>query len=115
MLGLRILLEAVPVAAAVEGVGMPASPELRAVNLLILGRAVGGGWGCVLAVVVALVADWPPVTLDVLLEVAAVVYGAVHLGGPVLGVWAQDVLGAPALDAVPVLATVVGIRIIARS
>ena len=115
MLGLRVLLEAVPVAAVVEGVRMPASPELSAVNLLILGRAVGGHGGRGIAIVVALVADWPPVTLDVLLVVAAVVSGAVHLGRAVLGVRAQDVLGAPALDAVPVLAAVVGIRIVARS
>merc|ERR1719330_1801013 len=115
MLGLRVLLEAVPVAAAVEGVRVPASPELRAVNLLVLGRAVGGQGGRGLAVVVALVADWPPVALDVLLVVAAVVGCAVHLWSAVLGVRAQDVLRAPALDAVPVLAAVVGIRIVASS
>merc|ERR1712227_450859 len=115
MLGLRVLLEAVPVAAAVEGVWMPASPQLRAVNLLILGCTVRGQGGCGLAVVVALVADGPPVTLDVLLVVAAVIDGAVHLGRPVLGVRAQDVLRASSLDAVPVLAAIVGIRIVASS
>ena len=115
MLGLRVLLEAVPVAAAIEGVWMPASPQLRAVNLLILGCTVGGQGGCGLAVVVALVADGPPVTLDVLLVVAAVIDGAVHLRRAILGVRAQDVLGTSSLDAVPVLAAIVGIRIVASS
>ena len=104
-----------PVAAAIEGVRMPASSQLRAVNLLILGCTVRGQGRCGLAVVVTLVADGSPVTLDVLLVVAAVIDGAVHLRCAVLGVRAQDVLGTSSLDAVPVLAAIVRIRIVASS
>ena len=115
VLRLRVLLEAVPVAAAVVGVRVPASPELTTVDLLILGGAVGGQGGRGLAVVVALVADWPPVTLDVVPVVAAVIDGAVHLGVALLVIWTQNVFRAAALDAVPVLAAVVWVGVVTRS
>ena len=115
VLGLRVLLEAMPVAAAVVGVRVPASPELTAVNLLILRGAVVWLGRRVHTVVVALIADWPPVTLDILLVVTAIVDGAVHLGVAMLVIWTQNVFGAAALDAVPVLAAVVWVGVVTRS
>mgnify|MGYP001272734016 CR=1 FL=1 len=104
-----------PVAAAVVGVRVPASPQLPAVDLLVLGGAVGGQSGGRLAVVVALIADRPPVTLDVVPVVAAIVDCAIHLRIALLVIRTQNVLRAATLDAVPVLAAVVGVRVVARS
>ena len=115
VLGLRVLLEAVPVAAAVVGVRVPASPQLPAVYLLVLGGAVGGQGGGRLAVVVTLIADRSPVTLDVVPVVAAIVDCAVHLRIALLVIRTQNVLRAATLDAVPVLAAVVGVRVVSRS
>ena len=115
VLRLRVLLEAVPVAAAVVRVRVPASPELTAVDLLLLGGAVIMLGGSVHAVVVALIADWPPVTLDVVPVVTAVVDGAEHLRVALLVVRTQNMLRPAALDAVPVLAAVVRVREVTRS
>ena len=73
-------IEAVPIAAAVVWVRIEAPHlELVTVYLLVLGGAVGGPGRRGLAVQVALVADWPPVTVNVLSVIA--VYSIVIFSG----------------------------------
>jgi len=110
---IRILFQTVPILPAVEQVRMPPSSKVLAADPLLRGRAVRlGGWR-VLAVVVALVADGPPIALGLLGVVAAHVDGVKHLRVAILIIRADKVSRLTARNTVPVFSAIELIRKVA--
>jgi len=107
---LSILLQTVPVLPAVEHVRMVSSSQILAADLLFWRSAVWLGSGSVLAVVVALITDWSPITLGLLSIVASHVHSVKHLRVTMLIIRTDEVARLAARNTVPVFPAVELVR-----